>query len=146
MFVEAFWFFFSSPFVSRWITPGSLCWIFTAGRADAECPRSPLAPLARRPPHPPPSPPHPPPNPSFQTGHTSLANLDSCEGHSSKCWTKNTVRRHFVPRHFVPGHILSRDNMSRLKSVLKALVGVHRRDILSRYQLLGATFCPGTNF
>ena len=56
------------------------------------------------------------------------------------------VRRHFVPRHFVPGHILSRDNMSRLKSVLKAVVGVHRRDILSRYQLLGATFCPGTNF
>ena len=94
---EAFWFFFSSPFVSRWITPGSLCWIFTAGRADAECPRSPLAPLARRPPHPPPSsphpppsPPHPPPNPSFQTGHTSLANLDSSEGHSSKCWSKNT--------------------------------------------------------
>ena len=58
----------------------------------------------------------------------------------------NTVRRHFVPRHFVPGHILSRDNMSRLKSFLKAVMGVHRRDILSRYQLLGATFCPGTNF
>ena len=55
-------------------------------------------------------------------------------------------RRHFVPRHFVPGHILSRDNMSHLKSVLKAVVGVHRRVILSRYQLLGATFCPGTNF
>ena len=53
----------------------------------------------------------------------------------------------FCPRtYIVPGHILSRDNMSRLKSVLKALVGVHRRDILSRYQLLGATFCPGTNF
>ena len=43
------------------------------------------------------------------------------------------VRRHFVPLHFVPGHILSRDNMSRLKSVLKVVVGVHRRDILSRW-------------
>ena len=43
------------------------------------------------------------------------------------------VRRHFVPRHIVPGHILSRDNMSLLKSVLKVVVGVHRRDILSRW-------------
>ena len=59
----------------------------------------------------------------------------------------NMVRRHFVPRHFVPGHILSRDNMSRLKSVLKAVVGVHRRDILywiiDRAKILETEFTKG---